>query len=90
MVDELSAPSYNTRLPLKVEFMGEKGQDLGGPRREFLRLSLNSLYERVTIGPAKSRELAPDQAGYLERMVYFVAGLVIGKFVLYICTRITG
>ena len=77
-VDELSAPSFNPCLPLKVSFMGEKGQDLGGPRKEFLRMALDSVHNRLTNGPAKSRERAPDQAGYIERKVYLVAGLVIG------------
>ena len=33
MLDEFTAPQYDPRLPLEVEFMGGKGQDLGGPRK---------------------------------------------------------
>ncbi|XP_022104214.1 uncharacterized protein LOC110986561 [Acanthaster planci] len=33
MVDEFSAPTHNARLPLKVDFMGDRGHDLGGPER---------------------------------------------------------
>lgn len=79
MLDELSVPTLNPRLPLKVTFMGEMGQDLGGPRREFMRLCLEEIFNRVTTGSEMSRDLERSQANsYLDKKVYYVAGIVIG------------
>ena len=81
MTDELSLPVYNPRLPLKVEFMGETGQDLGGHHGQFLRLALKEIFERVTSGPTTARDLDLGQASsYLDRKVCYVAGIVIGEF----------
>ena len=83
MVDELALPSYNAHVPLQVQFMGELGHDLGGPRKEFLRLALHEVFERLTTGPAKARVLDRQQAStYLENKGYYVGGIVIGKFKL--------
>ena len=90
MVDELSASVYDPRLPLKVEFMGERGSDLGGPRKEFLRLALREVYDRLTSGPATQRALVSEadmDATYLRRKVFYVAGIVIGEFSLCIIGR---
>ena len=81
MIDELSSPMCNLRLPLKVEFMGERGQDLGGPGREFSRLALKEIFERVTSAPTTARDIDLGQgSSYLDRKVYYVAGIVIGEF----------
>ncbi|XP_022094959.1 uncharacterized protein LOC110981598 [Acanthaster planci] len=85
MVDELAVPTLNPRLPLKVTFMGERGQDLGEPRREFLRLCLDEIVNRVKTGPDMSRDFDRSQAdSYLEKKVYYVAGIVIVEFCFYL------
>ena len=43
LTDELSATGYKAHVPLEVEFMGEKGQDLGGLCKEFLHLALSEV-----------------------------------------------
>lgn len=37
----------NLRLPLEVHFMGEGAQDFGGPRKEFFRLVLKEIKEKL-------------------------------------------
>lgn len=61
MVDEFSAASYRPPLPLEVQFMVERGQDLGGLRKEFLCLALQEVYERLT-PRTRQRVLVTEQA----------------------------
>ena len=37
----------NLRLPLEVTFMGEGAQDFGGPKKEFFRLILSEIKEKL-------------------------------------------
>lgn len=76
--DELQAKSFNPRLTLKVDFMGESGADLGGPRKEFLRLALCEVHSKLTFGPDNNRDLVV-QPHYVESRAYYVAGLIIGN-----------
>lgn len=68
-------------LPLEVSFMGERGQDLGGLRKEFLCMALNAVYERLTINiPNEGRRLIEDdQAGMIDQKAFLAAGIIMGK-----------
>ena len=37
--------SFNPSLLIKVYFVGEPGEDIGGPRREFFRLLLEQMFQ---------------------------------------------
>ncbi|XP_020628245.1 uncharacterized protein LOC110065449, partial [Orbicella faveolata] len=58
----------NLRLPLEVNFMGEGAQDLGGPRKEFFRLVLKGIKEKLL-----DSELIED---FAER--YYTSGIIMG------------
>ncbi|XP_063959776.1 uncharacterized protein LOC135155090 [Lytechinus pictus] len=81
VLDEFTATGYKPRLPLEVRFMGERGQDLGGIRKEFLRLALNAVYERLTI-PYEGRILIEDYAGMCVNKAFLAAGIVIGQCIM--------
>ncbi|XP_030853858.1 uncharacterized protein LOC115929288 [Strongylocentrotus purpuratus] len=85
MVDEFSAAAYRPRLPLEIQFMGERGQDLGGLRKEFLRLALQEVHERLTQGPDRDRVLVtePEQATrFCQQKAFLAAGILMGQCIL--------
>ena len=62
----------NLRLPLEVNFMGEGAQDLGGPRKEFFRLVLKEIKEKLF------------DSGLIEDFAehYYTSGIIMGLSVL--------
>lgn len=62
----------NLRLPLEVNFMGEGAQDFGGPRKEFFRLVLKEIKEKLF-----DSGLMEDFAEY-----YYTSGIIMGLSVL--------
>ena len=62
----------NLRLPLEVNFMGEGAQDSGGPRKEFFRLVLKEIKEKLF-----DSGLIED---FAER--YYTSGIIMGLSVL--------
>lgn len=79
--DELLSEECNYRLPLDVTFYGEDAVDVGGPRKEFLQLSLQQIIEEEN----RLFEKASD-GGYIitscedvyGKRLYYAAGLVCG------------
>ena len=62
----------NTRLTLEVKFYGEGAEDYGGPRKEFLSMSVNAL---------KTKYFADGWRNHIAKE-YETVGLVIGISVL--------
>lgn len=62
----------NLRLPLEVNFMGEGAQDFGGPRKEFFRLILTEIKEKL-FDNGLIEDFAED---------YYTSGIVMGLSVL--------
>ena len=62
----------NLRLPLEVNFTGEGAQDSGGPRKEFFRLVLKEIKEKLF-----DSGLIKD---FAER--YYTSGIIMGLSVL--------
>lgn len=62
----------NLRLPLEVNFMGEGAQDFGGPRKEFFRLILTEIKEKLSDN-GLIEDFAED---------YYTSGVVMGLGVL--------
>ena len=62
----------NLRLPLEVNFMGEGAQDSGGPRKEFFRLVLKEIKEKLF-----DNGLIED---FAER--HYTSGIIMGLSVL--------
>ena len=62
----------NLRLPLEVNFMGEGAQDCGGPRKEFFRLILTEIKEKLSDN-GLIEDFAED---------YYTSGVVMGLGVL--------
>lgn len=59
--------------------MGERGQDLGGLCKEFLRMALQEVYQRLTQGPDGERVLVTEQATtFCEQKAFLAAGMLIG------------
>ena len=80
ILDELSLDSYQPRITLEVQFMGENGQDAGGLRKEFLRLSLDVIQGRLMKTVAGKECLTvTDEEAMVDEKAYLVAGVVIGK-----------
>lgn len=77
-VDEvLAVDNPNLRLPLEVVFVGEQASDLGGPRKDFLSLSMRTLRERLFEETAEGHVIL-DNPTYVRDKHYYVAGLIIG------------
>jgi len=56
--------SFNPATPLNVIFVGEKGQDTGGPSREFLRLAMSDVPAmHILEGPPTKRRINLDYTG---------------------------
>jgi len=56
--------SFRPTAALNVTFVGEEGQDTGGPSREFLRLAMSSVQEmHIFEGPTTNRRINLDYAG---------------------------
>jgi len=72
-ITELSAIE-NLRFPLEVCFYGEAGEDMGGPRREFLKLSLSQMKERLVQDNTLKRS-----SEFISNRIYFASGLLVGK-----------
>ena len=79
VVDEFTAEGYKPRLTLEVCFMGERGQDLGGLRKEFLRLALQAIQGHLMVEKDATLVFNED-ADMVQQQAYFAAGIVIGKF----------
>lgn len=62
----------NLRLPLEVNFMGEGAQDFGGPRKEFFRLILTEIKEKM-FDNGLIEDFAED---------YYTSGIMMGLSVL--------
>lgn len=62
----------NLRLPLEVNFMGEGAQDFGGPRKEFFRLILTEIKEKM-FDNGLIKDFAED---------YYTSGVIMGLSVL--------
>ena len=62
----------NLRLPLEVNFMGEGAQDFGGPRKEFFRLILTEIKEKM-FDNRLIEDFAED---------YYTSGIMMGLSVL--------
>ena len=63
----------NLRLPLEVNFMGEGAQDFGGPRKEFFRLILTEIKEKL-FDNGLIEDFAED---------YYTSGIIMGLSVLH-------
>jgi len=73
-VSEIAALE-NLRLPLDITFYGEEGEDFGGPRKEFFRLIIENIRERLfdTDG-----QLITD-ATKVARREYYASGILLGQ-----------
>ncbi|XP_062578641.1 uncharacterized protein LOC134240569 [Saccostrea cucullata] len=66
----------NIRFPLEVNFYGEQSEDLGGPRKEFLRLVLAYLKSSI-LEPGVPVKLRRNGA-LIENQSYYSAGVIVG------------
>ena len=56
--------SFKPERPLKVRFVGEDSQDVGGPTRAFLQLAMNAVREMsIFAGPDSQRIIVRDSCG---------------------------
>ncbi|XP_041453549.1 uncharacterized protein LOC121406605 [Lytechinus variegatus] len=81
VIDEFASEGYKPRLTLEVCFMGERGQDLGGLRKEFLRLALQAIKGRLMVENDASLTLFEDE-DMVQQKAYFAAGIVIGQCII--------
>ncbi|MEQ2256320.1 hypothetical protein ILYODFUR_023056, partial [Ilyodon furcidens] len=81
-IREFKRVSYNPHFSMNVKFSDDFGKneeavDLGGPRREFLRLLIEALsMSPMFEGPDKSKDLAMNSTALREDK-YFIAGRAI-------------
>ncbi len=78
IVDEYTCPTVDPKRPLRVNFVGEAAEDVGGPRKEYLRLGTREVYTRLTIGPEYERELLV-QPGFTDRKLFLCHEIMLGK-----------
>ena len=77
----LQRPNFSTYDRIRAKFTNYLGQseekiDMGGPRREFLRLLMSHLQsKKIFTGPMMSRQLIMDEDGL---KAYALHGLYIG------------
>lgn len=71
-LDEISEIT-NLRVPLEVNFMGEAARDFGGPRKEFFRLMLIEIKDKLFDGGVLREDLADK---------YMPAGILMGLSIL--------
>ena len=71
-------PYTKHALPLKVIFVGEPAADLGGPRREFFRLSLAASTSDPTLFTGSANERVPvhNTTALLEKHYLFTGYLI--------------
>ena len=78
-VRSISKNAFKQNHSLKVHFIGEESEDEGGPKRDFLRLTMTAVcnYSGVLQG-LECRKTFSNNPLLLERKAYFCAGLVTG------------
>lgn len=73
-----SKPYTNLKVPIKVVFVGEPAADQGGPRREFLRLSLAAATSDATLFCGTPQSRVPIQnAGAVVKKSFLHVGWLI-------------
>ncbi|OWF54628.1 uncharacterized protein LOC110442634 [Mizuhopecten yessoensis] len=71
----------NIRDPLEIKFYGEVSADYGGPRKEFLRLALDEIKERI-INHEDGIYSLFQKTDLIATHGYYYAGMVVGMSAL--------
>ncbi|KAJ7379347.1 hypothetical protein OS493_016581 [Desmophyllum pertusum] len=78
-----SKADFHTGVLLSVHFIGEEAADMGGPRREFLRLLMRSLVtESGVLTGSDTRKTFSSSPIHVTQMRYFHAGRMVATSLL--------
>ena len=85
---ELMTEGASFCIPLEVTWYGERAQDYGGPRKEFLTMMCRSIRENLFVHSSEDGGYVLIKRAFHEtRNHYFGAGIALGQFTGHATSR---